>query len=87
MENYANYATMKAKEGQERQVEAFLESLLALAEIERGTKHWFALRRHDQSYSIFKPLKTESPAGSILEARSRRRCNNTPLRFLRESCS
>ncbi len=53
MENFAIYATMTARRGKEKEAEALLESLQSYAEAESGTKHWFALRGHDRTYSIF----------------------------------
>ncbi len=57
MEIYAICATMKAKEGRERDVENFLERLLRYAEGEEGIKHLLALRGHDRTYSIFDRLE------------------------------
>ncbi len=67
MENFAVYATMKAKQGKEKEVESFLESLLRFAEAEKGTKRWFALRGHDRTYSIFDTFDDRESRGSHLE--------------------
>lgn len=53
MDNFAIYATMKAKAGKEKAVEELLSGLVALAAAETGTKRWYALRGHDRTYSIF----------------------------------
>lgn len=53
MESFGIYATMKAREGKEREVETLLASLQALAESEQGTKRWFAMRGRDRMYAIF----------------------------------
>ena len=66
MEEFAIYATMKARVGREREVEALLDSLLVFAEAERGTKHWFALRGHDRTYSIFDTFDDETSRESHL---------------------
>lgn len=67
MENFAIYATMKARQGREAEVEAFLESLLGFAEAESGTKHWFALKGHDRTYSIFDTFDDRESRGSHLQ--------------------
>ena len=69
MEEFAIYATMKARAGKEREVEALLESLLIYAEAESGTKHWFALRGHDRTYSIFDTFDDETSRESHLQGR------------------
>ena len=69
MEELAIYATMKARPGREGEVEALLESLLSYAEAERGTKHWFALRGHDRTYSIFDTFDDQSALETHLNGR------------------
>ena len=46
-------ATTVAKPGKEKELAAFLESALPLAEQEPGTIAWFAIKIDDQTYGIF----------------------------------
>ncbi len=50
-------------------MEALLEGLLIYAEAESGTKHWFALRGHDRTYSIFDTFDDETSRESHLQGR------------------
>lgn len=53
MVKVAILARLEAKPGKEAEVAAFLESALPLANQERGTTVWFALRLGPTSFGIF----------------------------------
>ena len=47
------YVQLQAKPGKEKEVQSFLESGLALANQERGTVVWFALKMGPATFGIF----------------------------------
>jgi len=51
---------IEAKPGKEQEVEAFLQSALALVEDEPGTTAWFALRMGPHEFGIFDVFPDES---------------------------
>ena len=53
-------ATLKAKPGKEKQVEEFLKGALALANQERATTVWFALKLDTSTYGIFDAFANDS---------------------------
>jgi quinol monooxygenase YgiN len=52
-------ASMTPKPGKEKELAAFLESALPLAEAELGTVAWFAVQIDDNTYGIFDVFETE----------------------------
>ena len=53
MEKLGILAVLEAKPGMEQEVEAFLISALPLAQTERGTVRWYALRLDERRFAIF----------------------------------
>jgi len=53
METLAILAVLEAKRGKEREVEAFLKSALPMAQAERGTISWYALKLGASRFGIF----------------------------------
>lgn len=53
MEKLGILATLEAKPGKEQEVENFLKSALALAERERETVSWYALKLGPSKFAIF----------------------------------
>jgi quinol monooxygenase YgiN len=53
-------ATLKAKPGKEKQVEEFLKGALPLANQERDTTVWFALRLDASTFGIFDAFADDS---------------------------
>jgi quinol monooxygenase YgiN len=47
------FVKLKAKAGKEAEVAKFLAGALPLAQDEKGTAHWFALKFDEQTYGIF----------------------------------
>ena len=83
MEEFAIYATMKARAGQEKEVEALLESLLIYAEAERGTNTGSlceAMIARTASLTRLTMRPRESP---ISRGGLRRRCYDTLRSCLR----
>ena len=60
MPKLALYAHLKAKPGKAKEVEAFLASVLPLAEKEPGTITWYAFEESDGAYGIFDTFESES---------------------------
>lgn len=53
MVKVAIFVKLKAKEGKEAELEAFLKSALPLAEDEPETTLWFAVKFDDSTFAIF----------------------------------
>jgi quinol monooxygenase YgiN len=53
MEKLAILAVLNAKPGKEKEVEAFLKSALPLAQREKGTVRWYALKLGKSRFAIF----------------------------------
>ncbi len=60
MVNVALLVRIEAKPGKEAEVEAFLESSLAIVQGEPETTAWFALRMGPTTYGIFDAFPDES---------------------------
>ena len=60
MEKLALLATLQAKSGKEKDVEAFLKGGLELVLQEPQTNHWFAFKTADGKYGIFDTFDDES---------------------------
>jgi quinol monooxygenase YgiN len=60
MAKFALYGHLKAKPGKEAEVEAFLKQGATMAELEKGTLHWFALKEDDGAYGIFDTFNDEA---------------------------
>jgi quinol monooxygenase YgiN len=60
MVSVAILARMKAKQGREAAVEAFLKNALSLANLEVGTMVWFALKLSPSEFGIFDAFANES---------------------------
>jgi quinol monooxygenase YgiN len=54
------YVQLEAKPGKENEVQSFLESGLALANQERGTVVWFALKMGPSTFGIFDAFADET---------------------------
>jgi quinol monooxygenase YgiN len=54
------YASMEAKPGKEKDVEAFLKSAQPLVEQEPGTIAWFAIKEGPNKYGIFDVFENEA---------------------------
>ena len=59
MEKFAILARVEAKQGKEKEVLAFLQSALPLAEGEPGTIRWYALQIGPSTFGIFDTFGTE----------------------------
>ena len=59
MEKFAILARVEAKAGKEKEVLAFLQSALPLAEGEPGTVRWYALQIGPSTFGIFDTFETE----------------------------
>ncbi len=73
MEKFALLARVEAKPGKENEVFEFLKSALPLAEAERDTVRWYALKIGPSTFGIFDTFETEDGrkahlAGKIAEA-------------------
>jgi len=53
METLALLALLEARRGMERQLEAFLSSALSIANLERGTVAWYAIKLDASRFAIF----------------------------------
>ncbi|MEP7252971.1 MAG: antibiotic biosynthesis monooxygenase [Ginsengibacter sp.] len=60
MVKYALLARVEAKPGKENAVEEFLKSALPLAEEEKDTVEWFALKIGPSTFGIFDTFNDES---------------------------
>ena len=60
MDRFAILATLEARPGKESAVEQFLKSAQPLAERERGTTTWFALRIGPATFGIFDTFANEA---------------------------
>lgn len=60
MEKLGILAVLEAKPGKEREVENFLKSALALAERERETVSWYALKLGPSRFGIFDTFADQS---------------------------
>jgi len=60
MAKIALYARMKAKQGKEAEIEAFLKQGAEMAKAEAGTIDWYAIREDDGAYSIFDTFNDEA---------------------------
>ena len=73
MEKFALLARVEAKAGKEEEVFAFLKSALPLAQEEKETVRWYALKLGPSTFGIFYTFETETGreahlAGKIAEA-------------------
>ena len=59
MDKFAIWAQLEAKPGKEKEVEEFLKSAQPLAEQEKGTSTWFALKLGPLKYGIFDTFADE----------------------------
>ena len=59
MVKFALLARLEAKEGKEEEVEKFLKNALPLAEDEKDTIEWFALRIGPSTFGIFDTFNHE----------------------------
>ncbi|MEO7039196.1 MAG: antibiotic biosynthesis monooxygenase [Gemmatimonadaceae bacterium] len=60
MVTLAIYATMVAKPGKEKEVEAFLKSAQSLVDQEPGTIAWFAIKTAPDKFGIFDVFENEA---------------------------
>jgi quinol monooxygenase YgiN len=60
MEKLAIWAQLQAKPGKENEVEAFLKSAQPLAEREKGTISWYAIKMGPGKYGIFDTFADEN---------------------------
>ncbi|HEY2460866.1 MAG TPA: antibiotic biosynthesis monooxygenase [Candidatus Acidoferrum sp.] len=60
MAKYAIWAALEAKPGKESEVEAFLKSALSLAEQEKQTLTWYAVKMGPGKFGIFDTFADES---------------------------
>jgi quinol monooxygenase YgiN len=60
MDTLAILATLEARPGKEKEVEAFLKSALPLAEQEPGTTTWYALKLSESKYAVFDTFADEN---------------------------
>src|SRR5580700_3949460 len=60
MDKLAIWAMLEAKPGKEKEVEAFLKSALPLAEQEKGTVTWYAIKMGPGKYGIFDTFADEN---------------------------
>lgn len=60
MVKYALLARVEAKPGKEDEVEKFLKNALSLAEDEKDTIEWFALKIGPSTFGIFDTFKDEA---------------------------
>jgi len=66
---YGLLVRLVAKEGQEKAVEDFLRSGLALVQAEPGTLQWYAVRFDRRTFAIFDTFATEEGRQSHLSGR------------------
>jgi quinol monooxygenase YgiN len=67
MVKLALFARLQAKPEKADEVAKFLESAVALANVESGTVHWFALRFGPTTFGVFDTFATESGRTAHLE--------------------
>ena len=60
MDKFAIWAMMEAKPGKEREVEDFLKSAQPMAEKEKGTTTWYALKIGPSQFGIFDTFADEN---------------------------
>jgi quinol monooxygenase YgiN len=60
MSKLAIWAQLEARPGKEKEVEAFLKSALPLAEQEKGTITWYAIKMGPGKYGIFDTFADEN---------------------------
>ena len=60
MSRVAIWAQLEAKPGKEKEVEEFLKSAQPLAEQERGTLSWYAIKMGPAKYGIFDTFADDS---------------------------
>jgi quinol monooxygenase YgiN len=60
MDRFAILATLEARPGKEREVEAFLTSAQALVAQEVGTTTWFAFRAGPATFGIFDTFTSQA---------------------------
>lgn len=59
MAKFAIWVTVESKRGKELEVEEFLKSALAMAEMETGTLTWYAVKIGESKYAIFDTFEDE----------------------------
>lgn len=69
MEKLSIWAKLEAKEGKEKELEAFLESALPLAEQEPGTISWYALKLSNSEFAIFDTFEHEKDRDAHLNGK------------------
>ncbi len=69
MDKLSLLVTLQAKPGKEKDVEAFLQSGLALVQEETKTNHWFALKMEKGKYGIFDTFADESGRNEHLKGK------------------
>jgi quinol monooxygenase YgiN len=67
MIKHALFARFEAQPGKEAAVAQFLETGLALANEEAGTKMWFALQLSDREFGVFDAFETEEARQAHLD--------------------
>ena len=60
MAKFALYIPLKAKAGKAADVEAFLKQGAQMAQQEKGTVSWYALKEDDGRYSVFDTFDDEA---------------------------
>ena len=60
MSRVSIWAQLEAKPGKEKELEAFLKSAQPLAERERGTMSWYAIKMGPGKYGIFDTFADEN---------------------------
>ena len=67
MAKFALYGEMKAKPGKEAEVEAFLKQGAQMAQAEKGTLHWYAIKEDKPGvYGIFDTFNDEASRAAHL---------------------
>ena len=67
MNELALYVRLKARKGQESNVEAFLKQGAEMAKAEAGTVRWFGIREDDGAYSVFDTFTDEAAREAHLQ--------------------
>ncbi len=60
MQKYALYGRLKVKPGKEQELEAFLKQGAVMAQAEKETIRWFAIKEDNGAYSIFDTFDDEA---------------------------
>ena len=78
MEAIGLFVTLEARSGKEADAEAFLRSAQPLAQDEKGTLKWYAIKLGPGRFGIFDTFANEGGRNAHLSGESRRRWEREP---------